>query len=249
MAKPPTIPWYGGFFKGVSQHARDRQAASPPPRVNRQPLVNVDRPYVVDSQMPAPDNPNRLRVLLVDDSRERRAGVERALAEVGCEVIGFVSGPDDLVQRVQSADPDVVIIDIEAPGRDTLDSLRSVQSSAPKPIVMFTQDDNGETITRATRAGVSAYVVDGISQKRVRPILDAAIERFVQFRSLSDELAKTRAELSQRKVIDQAKGILMRQRGMSEDEAYKAMRSLAMSNNKRVVEIAEGLIEAAKLLI
>jgi response regulator NasT len=191
----------------------------------------------------------RLRVLLVDDSPERRASVEASLAGVGCEVIGYAAGTDNLVQRIQLADPDVVIIDIETPGRDTLDSLQCVQTTVPKPVVMFTQDDNGETISRATRAGVSAYVVDGISQKRVRPILDAAIERFAQFRNLSDELARTRAELSERKLIDQAKGILMKQRGMSEDEAYKALRNLAMSNNKRIVEIAEGLIAAAKLLI
>ena len=193
-------------------------------------------------------SPHRLRVLLVDDSRERRTSLERSLADVGCDVVGFVSGVDDLVRRVQSADPDVVIIDIESPKRDTLDSLRCVQSSAPKPIVMFTQDDDGETITRATRAGVSAYVVDGISQKRVRPILDAAIERFTQFRLLSDELAKARTELSQRKTIDQAKGILMRERGMGEDEAYKAMRDLAMRNNRRIVDIAESVIAAASLL-
>lgn len=194
-------------------------------------------------------NTPRLRVLLVDDSQERRASVEQSLADVGCDVVGFASGAGELVQHVQDADPDVVIIDIESPNRDTLDSLKCVQSSAPKPIVMFTQDDNGETITRATRAGVSAYVVDGISQKRVRPILDAAIERFVQYRDLSEELEKTRAELSQRKVIDQAKGILMKQRGLSEDEAYTAMRKLAMSNNKRVFEIAESVVAAAKLLI
>ena len=191
----------------------------------------------------------RLRVLLVDDSPQRRASVESSLAGVGCEVVGFASSLDNLVQRVEAADPDVVIMDIESPNRDILDSLRCLQSSTPRPIVMFTQDDDGETITRATRAGVSAYVVDGIGQKRVRPILDAAIERFVQFRDLSQELAKTRAELSQRKVIDQAKGILMKQRGMSEDEAYKAMRNLAMSSNKRLAEVAESVVAAAKLLI
>lgn len=197
----------------------------------------------------APRPPKKLRVLLVDDSTERRASVERSLGEVGCEVVGYASGVDNLVDRVNVADPDVVIMDIESPGRDTLDSLETVQSNSPRPIVMFTQDDNGETITRATRAGVSAYVVDGISRKRVRPILDAAIERFIQFRGLSDELAKTRAELSQRKIVDQAKGILMKQRGMSEDEAYKAMRNLAMKSNKRLVEIAESVVAAAKLLI
>ena len=188
-------------------------------------------------------------MLLVDDSEQRRDSVERSLAEVGCQVIGFVSSTDDLVSSVQRADPDVVIIDIESPGRDTLDSLQCVQSSTPKPIVMFTQDDNGQTITRATRAGVSAYVVDGISQKRVRPILDAAIERFMQYRQLSDELNRTRTELSERKVIDKAKGILMKQRGLTEDQAYTAMRKLAMSSNKRLFEVAESVVAAAKLLI
>lgn len=195
-----------------------------------------------------PKSGRRLRVLLVDDTVERRESVDRSLAEVGCEVIGFASSDDNLLQRVEQTNPDVVIMDLESPGRDTLDSLRTVQSSAPRPIVMFTQDDDGETITRATRAGVSAYVVDGISQKRVRAIVDAAIERFVQFSDLSQELAKTRAQLSERKAVDQAKGILMKQRGMSEDEAYRALRKLAMSNNKRIGEIAESLIATAQLL-
>lgn len=193
------------------------------------------------------DRKRRLRVLLVDDSDERRASIESSLSEVGCDVVGFVSSHEDVLTRVQETNPDVVIIDLEAPGRDTLDSLQTVQSTAPRPIVMFTQDDNGATIARATRAGVSAYVVDGISRKRVRPILDAAIERFQQFRMLSEELARTRAQLEERKVIDKAKGILMQQRGVSEQEAYKALRSLAMSSNKRLFDVAESVVAAAKL--
>jgi len=140
---------------------------------------------------------------------------------VGCVVVGFASSTDDLLRCVERDDPEVVIIDMDSPGPDVLESLESVQSSAPRPIVMFTQDDDGQIITRATRAGVSAYVVDGISQKRVRPILDAAIERFQQFRLLTEVLEKNRAELEQRKMLDKAKGILMQRRGMSEDEAYK----------------------------
>jgi response regulator NasT len=203
-----------------------------------------------NNRMPGSIRPNNmLRVLLVDDSPQRRASLESSLAEVGCEVVGFVSSRDNLLQQVQVQNPEVVIIDIESPSRDTLDGLTSVQSRAPRPIVMFTQDDNGETIARATRAGVSAYVVDGISQKRVRPILDAAIERFRHFSDLSRELAETRAELTERKVVDKAKGILMKQRGMSEDEAYKAMRNLAMNSNKRLVDIAESIVSAASLLI
>jgi len=192
---------------------------------------------------------NKLRVLLVDDSTDRRTSIEKALTGVGCAVAGFASGTDDLLHCVERDDPEVVIIDMDSPGRDVLESLESVQSSAPRPIVMFTQDDDGQTITRATRAGVSAYVVDGISQKRVRPILDAAIERFQQFRSLTEELEKTRAELQQRKLLDKAKGILMQRRGMSEDEAYKAMRNLAMRTNKRLVDVADSIVSAADLLI
>jgi response regulator NasT len=191
----------------------------------------------------------RLRVLLIDDSDERRASIEAALSEVGCDVIGFVSSQEDVLLRVQQNNPDVVIIDLEIPGRDTLDSLQTVQSTAPRPIVMFTQDDNGATIARATRAGVSAYVVDGLSAKRVRPILDAAIERFQQFRQLTEELAKTKAQLEERKIVDKAKGILMQQRGMSEHEAYKALRSLAMSSNKRLPQVAESIVDAARLLL
>jgi response regulator NasT len=177
-------------------------------------------------------------VLLVDDSPQRRAAVERSPVKVGCQVVGFASSDEDLLHRVRVDDPEIVIIDLESPGRDILDSLESVKSSAPRPTVMFTQDDHGKTIARATRAGVSAYVVDGISQKRVWPILDAAIERFQQFSEMARELEKTRTELAQRKIVDKAKGILMQRRGMSEDEAYKAMRDLAMRSNKRLTDIA-----------
>lgn len=193
--------------------------------------------------------PRRLRVLLVDDSPQRRASVERDLAEVGCEVVGFASSRDNLLKRVQQDDPEVVVIDMASPGRDTLESLESVKSAAPRPIVMFTQDDDGATISRATRAGVSAYVVDGISQRRVRAILEAAIERFQQFNDLSRELARTRAQLAERRTVDKAKGILMKQRGMAEDEAYQAMRSLAMSSNKRLIDVAESIVAASKLLL
>jgi response regulator NasT len=190
----------------------------------------------------------RLRVLLVDDSEQRRQMVAQSLAEVACEIVGRAASHDDLSMRVQHDRPDVVVIATDSPSRDTLEGLESLRSTAPRPVVMFTRDEDGETITRATRAGVSAYVVDGLSQKRVRPILDAAIERFQEFSRLNDELAKTRAQLAERKVVDKAKSLLMNRRGMSEDEAYRALRDLAMRNNKRIAEIAEGVVATAKLL-
>ena len=184
----------------------------------------------------------------MDDSSTRRESIAIALAQVGCDVVGFACSTDNLLDRIRASDPEVVIIDMALPDRDMLENLESVQSLAPRPIVLFTQDDDGQTISRATRAGVSAYVVDGISQKRVRPILDAAIERFQRYQSLTAELEKTRAELEQRKTLDRAKGILMQRRGMSEDEAYKAMRNLAMRSNKRLVDIADHIVSAADLL-
>lgn len=195
------------------------------------------------------DSKRRLRVLLVDDSVDRRDAIEQALLSVGCEVIGLALGSDDLLSCVERSDPDVVVIDTESPGRDTLQSVHSLQDASPRPIVMFTQDDDGRTIARATRAGVSAYVVDGIGRKCVRPILAAAIERFRQYHRLKNELDRTRAQLEDRKVIDKAKGILMQKRGMTEDEAYRAIRSLAMSSNKKVAEVADGIVSAASLLI
>lgn len=231
---------------GRMQQERDNEPMVDDPTAKSAVRESADR--TAESAGEAGRKP-RLKALLVDDSDERRAAIDAALSEVGCDVVGFVSSHDDVLTKVQQSNPDVVIIDLEAPGRDTLDSLQTVQSTAPRPIVMFTQDDNGATIARATRAGVSAYVVDGISSKRIRPILDAAIERFQQFRQLTEELAKTRAQLEERKVIDRAKGILMQQRGLSEQEAYKALRSLAMSTNKRLVDVAEGLVSAAKLLL
>ena len=138
--------------------------------------------------------------------------------------------------------------DIDLPSRDTLESLRSVQAADPRPMVMFSQDDNGDTIRRAVQAGVSAYVVDGVQAQRVRPILEAAIARFEQHRRLQAELDRTRSQLEERKKIERAKGIVMMQRGIGEPAAYGLMRKAAMDQNRRLVEIADSIIAAAELL-
>lgn len=171
------------------------------------------------------------------------------LGEFGCEIMASASFSDDLVSVLRNHDPDVVILDMEAPNRDALESLASVHSQAPRPVVMFAQQGDSETIRRAVHAGVSAYVVDGIQAHRVRPIVEAAIARFEKFRALEDELERTREELEERKVIERAKGLIMRQRGVSEDEAYQAMRKVAMRSNRRLAEVAEGIVAAAELLI
>jgi response regulator NasT len=142
----------------------------------------------------------------------------------------------------------VVLIDIDSPSRDTLENLRTVQAHQPRPMVMFTQDDANESIRRAIEAGVSAYIVDGIERRRVRPIVEAAMARFSQFQALEKELLETRGKLAERKLIERAKGIIMKQQGLSEDAAFQAMRRLAMRKNKRLAEIAESVISASELL-
>jgi response regulator NasT len=190
----------------------------------------------------------RLRVMLIDESQQRSAAVAGVLQSAECEVVACLSPEQDLLSQVTRYRPDVVIIDIDLPSRDTLESLRSVQASDPRPMVMFSQDDNGATIRRAVQAGVSAYVVDGVQAQRVRPILEAAIARFDEHRRLQAELDRTRSALEDRKKIERAKGIVMMQRGIGEPAAYGLMRKAAMNQNRRLAEIADSIIAAAELL-
>jgi len=186
--------------------------------------------------------------MLVDESQARSSALADLLQSVACEVVACLSPEEDLLSQVARYRPDVVIIDVDLPSRDTLESLRSVQATDPRPMVMFSQDDNGETIRRAVQAGVSAYVVDGVQARRVRPIMEAAIARFDEHRRLQLELDRARSELESRKKIERAKGIVMMQRGIGEPAAYRLMRKAAMDQNRRLVEIADSIIAAAELL-
>ncbi len=190
----------------------------------------------------------KLRVMLVGLDAARIESVLSDFACNDCRIVATASATDDLLAAVGRYQPDVVLIDMQAPNRDTLESLRSVQAHTPRPMVMLSQDDDPDTIRRAVQAGVSAYVVDGLQSKRVRPILDAAIARFEHFRELEDELHKTRSQLAERKLIDRAKGLIMTQRGIGEPEAYRLLRKAAMDRNMRLVEVAEQTLAAAELL-
>jgi response regulator NasT len=189
-----------------------------------------------------------MRVMLVDPRPARRAVLGPILAAEGFDIVACVPPDDGLLEAVARFAPDVVLIDIDSPSRDTLENLRRVQAQQPRPMVMFTQDDAGESIRRAIEAGVTAYVVDGLEGRRVRPIVDAAMARFTQYRALEQELAETRTKLADRKLIERAKGLIMQQQGVSEAEAYQAMRRLAMRRNKKLAEIADSVIAAAELM-
>lgn len=190
----------------------------------------------------------RFRVMLVDGNRGRAAPLRQALVDAGQEVVACVSATEDLVERVKEFDPEVIIVDMALPDRGTLEHLRSISRDRPRPVVMFAERSDAATTRAAIGAGVSAYVVDGLSPSRLKSVMDVAIARFREYDAMRRELAETRSQLAERKVVERAKGILMQRKGLSEDEAYKALRKLAMDKNKRIAEIAEGIVAAAELL-
>ncbi|MDV3239234.1 MAG: ANTAR domain-containing protein [Gammaproteobacteria bacterium] len=190
----------------------------------------------------------KLRVLLVDEDEDRRRAVEATLTGAGYTVVGSIASGRDLMTAIRHERPDVIVIDVDSPDRDALEDLCCIARDAPHPVVMFTHDDDAEKMRTAIRAGVSAYVVGGVSGERVRPIVEVAVMRFEQHQALRAELQQAKASLAERKVIERAKGILMRQRRCSEDEAYRALRRSAMERNRRLVEVAQSVIDAAELL-
>ena len=198
-----------------------------------------------DPQGPAPARRRLpLRVLLVDEDVGRAERLAAELAQQDCEVLARLGPEQDLAEQVRELRPDVIVIDLESPRRDTLESMRAI----PRPIVMFVVDDDPGLIDQAIRAGVSAYIIDGLDARRVRPVLDVAMARFREQQALREELKRARADLEERKLVERAKGILMQSRKLSEGEAYRTLRKLAMDQNKRLVDVAENLIAVAKLL-
>jgi len=189
-----------------------------------------------------------LKVLLIDKERGRSALLEQALQDLGYEVVARLHSEHDLYNKVGVLNPDIIIIDIQSPDRDTLESMRTISQDMPRPIVMFADKSDSSLIEASVRAGVSAYVVDGLSAGRLKPIMDVAIARFREFQALRTELDKMRVQLEDRKYIDKAKGLLMRKRGITEEEAYHSLRKLAMDRNKRIGEMARDLIALMDVL-
>jgi len=189
-----------------------------------------------------------VRVLVVDESGERAALLREALTSAGHEVMDSLSSSIELLRAVDKLKPDVIVIDTDSPTRDVLEHVVMVSQSSPRPIVMFSSDESGAAIREAVRAGVSAYVVDGLDKGRVNSIVEVACARFSEYQKLRFELAEANLKLSERKLVERAKGLLMQQRGLSEDDAFHALRRLAMSKKQRLGEIAQQVIEAAELL-
>ena len=191
---------------------------------------------------------NVLRIIVVEQDRERAMMIVDALREAGQHRIAIIGSGSGLARRVAETRPDLVLIDAGDPSRDILEELTLAAGPMERPVAMFV-DRSDQSLTRAAiEAGVSAYVVGGLRSERIRPILDAAIARFHMFSRMRTELAATKAALEERKVIDRAKGVLMRAKGIGEEEAYALMRKSAMDQGKKLAELAQALVTAAELL-
>lgn len=189
-----------------------------------------------------------LSILIIDENKPRAAIIEAGLREAGHETVAVLHSVKQAARRIVDMAPDVVVIDLENPGRDQLEHFFSLSRSLRKPIAMFVDRSDASEIEAAVDAGVSAYVVDGLKKERVKPILDMAISRFNAFARLTRELEEARTALEERKLIDQAKAILIKSRGLSEADAYALLRRTAMNQNRKMVDIAQSLITAAGLL-
>jgi response regulator NasT len=189
-----------------------------------------------------------LRIVIVDDSGLRATVLEEGLRDAGYDDIHVVPPQGAFVAKIERMAPDVVLMDLGSPSRDTLEEMLAVSRALARPIAMFVDQSDDAMIGAAIDAGVSAYVVDGLRKDRVKPILDLAIRRFNAFARMQSELDEARTALADRKTIDKAKAILMQTRGLAEPDAYALLRSTAMRQNKRIADVADALITAHSLL-
>jgi response regulator NasT len=190
-----------------------------------------------------------MRILVVEADTEKAQHIIDALSEAGWLDVQALSKISSLENSIESFDPDIVLIDMENPDRDTLEHISMVSDTQSRTVAMFVDQSDTDLTRAAMNAGVSAYVVDGLKMNRIKPVLETAIARFQIMRQMRSELDAAKQALTDRKTIDRAKGILMRQRSMSEDAAYKLLRKAAMDQGRKVIDVAQALVTAADLLI
>jgi response regulator NasT len=188
-----------------------------------------------------------LNIVIVDDSPVRAAILEDGLREAGYLNVVRIAGTTNLLARIYAIDPDVILIDLENPSRDVLEQMFQVSRVVKRPVAMFVDQSDSASIQASVDAGVSAYIVDGLKKERIKSILDLCISRFNAFSRLQNELEQTKSALEERKVIDRAKGILMKAKNLTEENAYALLRRTAMNENRKIAEVAQSVITAAEL--
>ena len=189
-----------------------------------------------------------LKILIVGKNPVRAAILEDGLREAGYVHVGRIDETSHLLARIHAFDPDVILIDLENPSRDVLEQMFQVSRAVKRPVAMFVDQSDTGSIDAAVDAGVSAYIVGGLRKERIKNILDLCISRFNAFARLQDELERARNALDERKAIDRAKGILMKARDLTEQDAYALLRRTAMNENKKIADVAQSVITAAELL-
>ena len=187
------------------------------------------------------------RILIIDDVRDRAAWLKASLELAGFDVVGILSWEQVDEDSIQAASADVIIVDANAPGRDTLEQISLMSTTLEKPVVVLGAQKDQRSIQEAMRAGVSAYVAHTVQGEDLSGIIHVAAARFAEHKKLRDELKEAKSQLVERKLVDHAKAILMADHGYSEPDAYKRMRNMAMSKGKRIAEIAEAIIMAKEL--
>jgi two-component system, response regulator / RNA-binding antiterminator len=188
------------------------------------------------------------KIVIVDESPIRAAILQEGLREAGFTQVVHISEMQSLLARIYAVDPDIILIDLENPSRDVLEAMFQVSRAVKRPIAMFVDQSDSASIQASVEAGVSAYIVDGLKKERIKPILDLCVSRFNAFAKLQEELERTKSQLEDRKIIEKAKGILMKVKGLNEDEAYVLLRSTAMREKKKIGEIAQSIITASEML-
>jgi len=187
------------------------------------------------------------KILLIDEDSSRTEMLSVSLDEAGFQVVGRVSCDDDILEGIKVCDPDVLMIDMASPDQYIFNQLAEINKVLPKPIVFFAEKSEEDVINKAVKSRVSAFIVDGLTGRRLKPVIELAIARFNEMQSLYRKLAASEVNLEERKIIERAKGIIMSRKNLSEDDAYNSLRTLAMSQNKKLVEIAKNVIEMSEL--
>lgn len=191
---------------------------------------------------------DNLSIVVVEKDRDRALLIVDSLRASGDHNIFVISEEAGLARRISERNPDIVLVDITSPSRDMLEELTLASSPMERPVAMFVDRSDDSLTKAAIEAGVSAYVVDGLKSARIKPIIDAAITRFHMFQRMRVELEATKRALQERKVIDRAKGILMKAHKVDEDAAYAMLRKSAMGQGRKLADVAEALVTAAELL-
>lgn len=190
----------------------------------------------------------QLNIMLVTSADKQKNTIVEGIKQSGFSVTSILGVMDDLYVNVEMSDPDCIIIDLKNPNSEYLEQIRKVNRELPKPVVMFSESAEYDVIEEVVKSGVHAYIVDGLDLNRIKPIVETAMLRFNEFQKLRNQLNEAQTSLKDRKNIDIAKGLLMEHKNMSESEAYKKLRKMAMDQNKKMGEIAENVISMFRLL-